>query len=381
MTAPRRIVVAHPSAELYGSDLQLAETVTAFIDAGHRVTVVLPSHGPLIEVLTERGAHTVVTDFPVLRKSSLTPRGIVKLAWDGARAVPAVWRHLAGADVAWVNTLTIPLWLAVARLRGRDTVCHVHEAEDEGHRVVRTGLALPLLLAKRLVCNSAAARSSLTSVLPVLGRRTTVVHNGVPAPPVDPDPPRTRSAGSPARVALVGRLSPRKGIDVALEAIAELRTAGRPVEIEVCGSTFEGYEWFERELRARSAEPDLAGAVEFSGFVRPVWPVLASADIVLVPSRVEPFGNTAVEALLAQRPLVASRTQGLREIVEDGRTGLQVEPGDAHDLAGAIARLLDDPELARQLAATGRAEARRRFSTDAYGAAITAALLSRPSRT
>lgn len=377
---PRSVVLAHPSAELYGSDLQLAETVGAFVGDGHRVTVVLPQDGPLVEVLQQRGARTVVVAFPVLRKAFLNPRGLVRLALDTVRALPAVWRHVGRADVVWINTITVPVWLAVARLRRRDLVCHVHEAEDEGHRLIRTGLALPLVLARRIVCNSAAARHSLITVLPALGRRTTVVHNGVAGPDDGPTPLRSRGPGDPARLVLVGRYSPRKGTDVALEAVALLRAEGRDVSLDLCGSTFEGYEWFERDLRDRSGGPDLAGAVDFLGFVRPVWSVLAGADVVLVPSRVEPFGNTAVEALLAERPLVASRTQGLREIVEDGVTGLHAEPGDPAALAGAIARLLDDPDLARRLAEAGGSDARHRFSTEAYGRAVTA-VLSPPSRT
>ena len=64
---------------------------------------------------------------------------------------------------------------------------------------------------------------------------------------------------------------------------------------------------------------------------------------MLVPSRVEPLGNTAVEAMFAQRPLVALRVQGLTGIVEDGRTRLLVPPGDPAALADAIARFLEDP--------------------------------------
>src|SRR5690606_39179601 len=94
-------------------------------------------------------------------------------------------------------------------------------------------------------------------------------------------------APGPARVVLVGRLSPRKGTDVALEAIARLRGAGRDVRISLCGSVFAGYEWFEERLRARAAEADLTGAVDFVGYAD-VWEWFARADVVVVPSRVEP---------------------------------------------------------------------------------------------
>jgi hypothetical protein len=198
-----------------------------------------------------------------------------------------------------------------------------------------------------------------------------VVHNGVPGPDLPPAPP---SADGTRRIVLVGRLSPRKGTDVAVEALALLRAQGRDVELELCGSVFPGYEWFEEQLRARAAAPDLAGAVRFSGYTSPTWPALARAEVVLVPSRAEPFGNAAVEAQLAGRPVIASAVQGLAEIVTSGETGLLVPPDDATALAAAIATVLDDPVLARSLADAGRASAERQFTTGRYRAAITEAV-------
>ncbi len=374
MRGPLQIAVAHPSAELYGSDLQLVETVAGFIDAGHHVQVTLPNSGPLAAKLTNVGATVDVLDFPVLRKSELNPRGLLSLVATSIRTFPKVWVRLNRTDLVWVNTLTIPLWLAVARLRGKKVFCHVHEAEDEGHRLVRTGLALPLALATWIICNSAAAKQSITSVLPLLARKAQVIHNGVQGPPQPLPPPRDRQPNEPVEIALVGRLSPRKGTDVALAAVAKLRSQDRDVRLKLYGDTFSGYEWFADQLRARSAEPDLAGAIEFAGFVHPTWGALTGADVVIVPSRVEPFGNTAVEALLAQRPLVASRTQGLHEIVSDGVTGLQAEPGDADSLAAAIARFIDDPQEAAAIAAAGRRAALERFTPQVYRSAILAAV-------
>jgi glycosyltransferase involved in cell wall biosynthesis len=164
---------------------------------------------------------------------------------------------------------------------------------------------------------------------------------------------------------LVGRLSPRKGTDVALEAVALLRQAGRDVRLTLCGSVFAGYEWFEDQLRARAAEADLAGGVELVGYADP-WEWFARADVVVVPSRVEPFGNVAVQAMLAGRPVVASRTQGLAEIVRDGETGLLVPPDDPAALAGALAELLGDPSRAAALAQAGRRDAAERFGAQRY---------------
>lgn len=373
------VLLAHASVELYGSDLQLVETAAGCVDAGADVVVVLPGDGPLAERMRGVGARVETLDVPVLRKAHLTPRGIVALGVATLRALGPMTRLVRRMrpDTVLVNTLTIPAWLVAARLAGVAPVCHVHEAEADARWVVRVGLAAPLLLARAVVVNSVAARDVVVSAVPVLRWRTRVVYNGVPGPPEVPaaDGGAGAAPGS-AHVVLVGRLSPRKGSDVALEAVALLRGTGRDVRLTLCGSVFAGYEWFEDQLRVRAAADDLAGAVDLVGYADP-WEWFARGDVVVVPSRVEPFGNVAVQAMLAGRPVVASRTQGLAEIVKDGETGLLVRPDDPVALADAIAALLDDPARASALARAGRRDVAERFGAQRYRAQMGRLLVSR----
>lgn len=373
--ASHLLLVAHPSPDLYGSDRQLLETVAGVRAAGWRVEVHLPAPGPLVELLEAEGADVRVLAFPVLRKSLLHPARLAGHVLDSARAVARIRRLLRRTrpDLLLVNTVTIPTWLAAARLARTRTLCHVHEAEESGPRLVAAGLAAPLLLADAVVANSDASRRALARAVPRLGRRVEVVHNGVQGPP-DAPTPREHAPGTPWRLVLVGRLSPRKGSDVALEALARLVADGHDARLALCGTVFPGYEWFEEQLRERAARDDLAGRVDLLGYVHPTWPVVAEADVVLVPSRVEPFGNTAVEGMLARRPVVACRTQGLVEVVDDGRTGLLAEPGDAASLAAAIERLLRDETLRTTVAEAGLAEAHERFTTGRYRARIAGAV-------
>jgi glycosyltransferase involved in cell wall biosynthesis len=361
---PRRVLVAHPSTERYGADRQMLESVAALRDAGYEVSVCVPQSGPLLEDLVDIPVD--VAPFPVLRKALLRPAGLVRLLAATPRDLSRIRAQIKTAepDLVYVNTLTIPLWILAARLVRRPVLVHVHEAEQEIPPPLRMALAAPLLLAHRVITNSEAARRTLVDAVPRLADRTDVVANGVPdhGPVAGPLVERHR-----ARLVLVGRLAPRKGSDVALEATAILRGEGRDVQLQLCGDTFAGYEWYEQQLRERAAEPDLAdGAVRFDGFVSDPHGALAGADVVLVPSRAEPFGNAAVEAMLAQRPVVVSDVQGLTEIVTDGHTGLLVPPDDPDALADAIRRVLDDPVLARRLAASGRIEARVRFGCERY---------------
>lgn len=369
--APRRtVLLAHPSPDLYGSDLQMLETVTGFADGGWHVVVVLPKEGPLVTLLTDRGAEVLIQPFPVLSKALLKPQRLLGFVTETARALVSAHREIRRLRPAtvWVNTLTCPVWLSAAATARTKAVVHVHEAEEDGHRVVRTGLTSPLLLSRAIIVNSQAAARALTGVLPVLKSRISLVYNGVQGPDHAPEPPTPHEG--PTRIALVGRLSPRKGTDVALEATAALRADGHDVHLDLYGAVFPGYEWFEDELRERASRPDLQGAVTFHGYVRPVWDSLRAADIVIVPSRVEPFGNVAVEAQLAYRPVVVSAVQGLTEIVTDGIDGLHAEAESPADLQRALATLLHSPELAHQLARSGRENALARFTVERYRAEV-----------
>lgn len=384
MTRALRVLIAHPSADLYGSDLQLVESVRGLREAGMSVVVSVPAPGPLEDLLVRAGAHVLVEPVPVLRKALLSPSGVLRLALAAPASVARLVRRLRSSrpDVVYVNTVTVPWWIVAARLARVPVVAHVHEAEQDGALLVRRLVAAPLALARSVVVNSAAALDA-AAVVPGVRGRARIVHNGFPGP-ADVADVRPRDPVDPAHVVVVGRLSPRKGVDVALDAVGLLVARGHDVTLDVCGTAFDGYEWFEDKLRERATQPDLAGRVVLRGYVRPTWDVLASADVVLVPSRTEPFGNTAVEALLAGRPLVASAVQGLAEIVRDGRTGLLVAPGDPVALADGVERLLDDPSLAARLAVAGLADARERFSPERYRAAVADAVLSvagpRPGR-
>lgn len=368
----RTALVVQPSVQLYGADRMAVESVAGLVEDGWRVFVAVPSDGPLVPLLREAGGEVRIVTAPVLRKAYLSATGVLRYGGEVLTSMPALLRLIGELrpEVVYVNTITVPPWIAAARLRGVRVVCHVHEAEESASRPVRAALASPLLLASRVMANSTASAEVVEHEFGSLARRTTVVYNGVEGP-AQPRPAREQLTGA-VRLVIVGRVSPRKGTDVAVEALARLVSAGRDVTLDIVGGVFPGYEWFEDEVRAYAASLGVADRVHWLGETADPWAPLADADIALVPSRVEPFGNAAVEAMLAGRPLVAGSTQGLVEIVDPGRTGELVAPGDADDLANAIGRLIDDWPGALARAAVAQDEAHQRFSTARYRGEVAA---------
>jgi hypothetical protein len=370
----RRVLIVHPSAELYGSDRVALESARAFVEAGWAVEVTLTGDGPLVALLEAAGCAVTLQPAPVLRKSFLSPVGLLRFAARTARCTPAMIRVLRRVrpEVIYVSTVTVPWWLVLGRLGRRRLLVHVHEAEEGLPRVIRLALAAPLLLAHRIIANSAVSRDVVIAALPVLAGRTEVIYNGVPGP--DAGSAGRAVLDPPIRLGLVGRVSPRKGTDVAVGALAVLRDRGVTATLDLVGGVFAGYEWFEDDVRRQISDAGLDDAVRWLGVLPDVWAALAEIDIALVPSRVEPFGNAAVEALLAGRPVVAGDTQGLREIVRPGQNGELAEPGEAGALADAIERTVADWPATRVRADITRTEAQERFAPSTYRRRIAAAL-------
>ncbi|HEY8524544.1 MAG TPA: glycosyltransferase family 4 protein [Acidimicrobiales bacterium] len=355
-------------------------TVDALVRRGCRALVTVPEPGPLVPALEAAGAEVALCPSPILRKSALRPAGLLRLLATAARSVVPGLRLLRSyrPDAVYVSTLTAPLWLALARATGRRPVCHVHEAESDLPRLLARALAAPLALSPVIVANSAFSRDVLAAAWPRLARRTHVVPNPVPGPGAVV--PARAELGGTVEIVYVGRLSPRKGPHVAVAALGELRARGVDARLRLVGSVFPGYEWFERELRAAVAERGLTDHVRFLGFRPDVWSELAAADVVVVPSVAdEPFGNTAVEAVLAARPVVASGAGGLGEAVAGYGCALTVPPDDPAALAGALEKVVADWPTFRAAARADAAVAAARHDPERYGDRLAALVIGEPT--
>ncbi|WP_279581125.1 glycosyltransferase family 4 protein [Fodinicola feengrottensis] len=357
------------------------ETVAALCERGIEVVVTVPADGPLSDRVRELGARVVVLPVPVLRRGYLSAGGILRILRESAVALPACVRLVRKVkpSVVYVNTVTIPIWVLAGRVAGRPVIGHVHELEAGVGRLVRLGLTGPLWAARKVIANSAATKDFLSAGSRRLARRTVLIYNGVPGPP-RPLKDLPASPSTPLGLLYVGRLSERKGTDVAIDALSLLVERGIPATLELVGSVFPGNEAFEAALRDRVRDRGLSDAVTFAGFTDDVWGAYERADIVVVPSRLEPFGLVAVEAQLAVRPVVSSDAQGLVEAVAAGETGLVVPAGDPAALADAVTGLVKDWPRAREMAQQGQERAVRLFSPDGYRAAIAELLTEGPQR-
>lgn len=208
---------------------------------------------------------------------------------------------------------------------------------------------------RRIVANSAATKEQLTAG-GIEGAE--VVWNGVPIAP------RRAPLSSIPTVVFAGRLVPEKGLDTLLRAFAQILPSVPGARLLVAGDGPERARIQELvdELKL-STDVALLGHVPAAEMDRH----FAAAWVQAVPSRwSEPFGLTAVEAMMRGTAVVASGSGGLAEIVRDGETGVLVPPDNVDALASALLRLLGDRDLAERMGMTGREVALRHFSQTTF---------------
>ncbi|MFF2346366.1 glycosyltransferase [Pseudarthrobacter sp. NPDC058119] len=177
------------------------------------------------------------------------------------------------------------------------------------------------------------------------------------------------------RILSVGRLVPRKGVDLVIRALPYLTAAGfDDVELLIVGGGGDSKEMQAdpeiRRLMDLAAELGVSGQVTLQGQVpRADMPgIFRSADAVVCAPWYEPFGIVPLEAMACGVPVVAAAVGGLRDTVVDHATGLHVPPRDPEAIASALSLLLENPALRESLGRAGEKRARTRYSWDRVAA-------------
>ncbi len=203
----------------------------------------------------------------------------------------------------------------------------------------------------KVICCSNYMQQELENIFFLPSDKIRVIPNGVDPANLKPDPfPvewRLKVAQPQEKMVLfIGRLVIEKGVDNLVEAIPEIVRGYPAVKFVIAGKGPHG-----EELMRKVKKLGIEDRVIFPGFVkdRQRNRLYACADVAVFPSRYEPFGIVAIEALAARVPLVVGDTGGFAEIVEDGVDGLKFPPGDSSSLARCILKLLTQEDLCHRL--------------------------------
>ena len=160
-------------------------------------------------------------------------------------------------------------------------------------------------------------------------------------------------------VGTVSHLSSEKGIRYLVEAASLVRDASSRVRFVIVGDGNR-----RRELQELVHHKKLDSCFEFLGFREDSHLVMKDFDIFVLPSLSEGLPSAIMEAMAHSLPVIGSHVGGIPELVEDGRTGLLVPPGDPENLAKAIGKLAQDPDTMRQMGIRGRERLEEKFTLE-----------------
>jgi glycosyltransferase involved in cell wall biosynthesis len=218
-------------------------------------------------------------------------------------------------------------------------------------------------LVDKFVAVSAGVRSLMIRSAGIPSDKVITIPNGVDRNDIPQDPADIRAelklpSGCPV-VVTVGRLTRQKGQSFLIEAAGRVLRARPDVQFVIIG---DGP--LARSLKRQAERLGIAASVHFLGWRKDAWPVMAGADVFVLPSLWEGMPNALLEAMAAGVPVVGTYVAGTSEVVENDKTGLLVSPGDARVLAQAISGLLMNPERARDLGQAGRERVLRGYTVD-----------------
>lgn len=364
---PVPVLYVHNSAHIAGGNRALLGLFDHLDRKRFRPVAVLPEEGPMEGELRARGVrYRVVPYEAALVGGALEATQVVfamarALLAEGIRIVHAndgrCYRH---ASIA-------ASWLRVRR------ICHLQFPPEH------SGLewALRVRPDALITCSAHMGRELRESRLPCLESVPIVpVENAVDIrrfrPPGDVGSVR-RSLGIPEEsqvVTIVGSVSERKGHRDFLDTARGVLEHRPSALFLVVGDDIEGKGAYRVAMEEYAERLGIASKVRFVGFRSDTEAWVAASDVIVLPSMKEGLPLSLAEAHGCGKPVVATRVDGIPEVIEDGVSGFLFEPHDVTGMCAALVRLLHDDGLSRTMGAAGRERAERIFSHEAHAAKV-----------
>jgi glycosyltransferase involved in cell wall biosynthesis len=362
---PLSILFLGTQMALGGAQRLLLDQAAWFHGHGHNVTCAFLYDKENVAEAWRRGLA-----FPLLRLSGIRPNDVfVKKVAGLVLGLIRLWRLLRRGKFDVVQTFTYDsnlLGLPLAWLAGVPVRIATHHGIIEGFprlverlhsALVNAGMASILVNVSRKVLEQAAA-------VGIRREHMTVIPNGIPfGARHESDKESTRAElGLSAQDALlisVGRLVYQKGHEYLIQAMEGLRGDLPHIKAIICG---EGP--LRRQLQRHIDRLGLGDVVTLLGNRLDIDRLLGGADVFVLPSRWEGLPVALLEAMDRGLPVVATRVEGVEEVVQDETHGILVPPEDSRALGESIRRLVLDTDLRERMSLGARARIREAYTLD-----------------
>ncbi len=348
-----------------GAQRLLLDQARWFHDHGHSVTAVFFYDKQGLQARWEAGL-----GFPLLTLASVGPRAnLLQRPWALVAGLVKLWMLLRRGHFDVVeaftydsNVLALPVaWLAgvPARIATHHGIIENFPAWIEKLHAWLVNVGIASILVS--VSGKTLEQAIHSGIRP---DRNTVIPNGIAPTVIESVDKRDVRRGIGVKnggplLLSVGRLVYQKGHEYLVHAMPRILGRYPDTKAVICG---EGA--LRSALERQISELGLEDCVKLLGNRNDISQYLASADVFVLPSRWEGLPVALLEAMAAGLPVVATRVEGVDEVVENERQGLLVPPQDSNALAEALLQLIGDPQLRKQMGAAARHRIQTHYTLD-----------------
>jgi glycosyltransferase involved in cell wall biosynthesis len=351
-----RILQICSAREIGGGERHLADLANNLATRGHEMFAAIAPGSPLRSELSALASENII-ELPMRNALS------VRSGWRLARMMRERRIEIVHAHVARDYPLAA---LAAGRSGARLVLTrHVLFPLSKIHR-------LTLRRTSRVIAVSEAVADGLRAQNIFPADKIITIHNGIDVkrfelgrrgsgvPPVNhpPDAQATRRQ----RIGMIGHLAPIKGPEEFIRAAAIICRTRHDVDFIIAGEDKSRDGENRANIEKLISDLDLRGRVQLTGWMDEVAGLLGTLDLFVSPARSEPFGLSIIEAMAAGVPVIATASEGAREIIDADDSGRLVPIGDVEALAKAIADLLGDANERERLARKARAVVNSKFT-------------------
>jgi glycosyltransferase involved in cell wall biosynthesis len=222
----------------------------------------------------------------------------------------------------------------------------------------------------KLICLTELHKNNILEFLPLLETQLEVIPNYVDCERFHPqnrnEALRAQFGGMANRplFGITSRLDPQKGQDMALLALAELKKRNTDVALVIVGENTLHEANYLAVLKQMTQELEVSDRVHFAGYRENMEEIVASLDVLLMPSKCETFGRVLIEAMASKTPVVATDAGGVPNIIQNSQDGLLVNPESVSELAAAMELLALDTSLRTKLAERAYFKVRSLYAKD-----------------
>ena len=357
-----------------GAERAVLELIDALKGRQVEYYAIVPNNGPLLNEFNNRQIPHATFPYKWWMDARPCWKRLAITLWNFLMVIPIAAKiRQWDCDLILTNTMAVGVGALAAKLLRRPHVWYIHEFPQglgvEFHLGPRISFWLMDKLSAVCIVNSGAVAQYYQEFIP--HSKLKVVYQSVSVNSVANFENFAPKANAGMRCIMVGSIYEGKRQEDAIRAIGELVHKGMKIDLTIVGGSYREYQIFLENL---VKENGLMKHVKFTGYVENPFPLIQNSDVLLVCSRCEGFGRVAVEAMMAGKPVIGTKSGGTTELIREGFNGFLYTPLNYLELAEKIEYLYQHPEVRREMGNNARQWSSERFNQDRYGEEMLAIL-------